>query len=115
MDIDMPNQTIFRAVFASLLLLNCSMGAQAQEHNTLQLPAANSDNTAGSNPPYAMSDRIQSAQEIINEIRDFKKRTQAIHTRTNLLLAESRKLKGEAELMQTKTPILPHAAKLTGS
>jgi hypothetical protein len=113
----MPNKIIFRVVLCSLFLFSPQSWAQGQGHGALQVPnsACDSETSVAEKLPYAMSDRIQSAQEIINNINEFKKLTRGFHARAHQLIAESRRLKGEAEMMQTKTPTLPHAAKLSAA
>jgi hypothetical protein len=62
-----------------------------------------------------MKARIESAQKIIDSVERIKKSVRLYHEHANQLIAESKRLQGEAQVLQTRVPVLPSAAKLSGA
>ncbi len=87
------------------------------------VPAANaSERSSGSSATdnsdvqeARMQPRIESAQSIIDDVTKLKGSIQLFHEHAVELIAQSKRLQGEAQLLQTRTPVLPSAAKLSGA
>ena len=60
-----------------------------------------------------MNARIESAQSILDDVHDLKASMRAFHRKANEVIAQSKRLQGQAEVLLTKTPVLPAAVKLT--
>ena len=56
---------------------------------------------------YILKRRIESAKEIIADTKALKAKAAAFHQRVDLQIAQATKLKGEAQILQIKPPILP--------
>lgn len=62
-----------------------------------------------------MQRRIESARDILSEADKFRARAEAFHKRAEFQIAEAKKLKGKAEILQTRIPAVPGTLKLNGA
>jgi hypothetical protein len=62
---------------------------------------------AETTPSDKLQARIESAEDIIDDAKGLQRRVKAFHQHATQLIAQSRKLQGEAEVLTTKTPVLP--------
>jgi len=91
-------------MLASSLLLSSLAGLSALAEPTSEDNCCQSSN---------LKARVQSAQAILDDIARLETSMKSYHHQAMVLIAQSRKLQGEAEVLQTRTPVLPGYTKLT--
>jgi hypothetical protein len=74
-----------------------------------------SPSTSAKAASETMKARIESAQKIIDSLEKIKKSAKLYHEHAVQLIADSKRLQGEAQVLQTRVPVLPSAAKLSGA
>ena len=77
--------------------------------------APSTSSTSAKEASEVMKARIESAQQIIDSVEKINKSIKLYHEHANQLIAESKRLQGEAQVLSTKVPVLPAAAKLSGA
>jgi hypothetical protein len=66
------------------------------------------------NTETSRQQRIQSAEQIITDTQTWQNKITAFHKQSQILIAESKRLKGEAETLEMKTLNLPKLPPLSG-
>jgi hypothetical protein len=102
---------LFPIILFLLIIFLISGNLMAQSEN---LAAATAQLQVPSDPGNRTQKRIESAEQILTETDAWRNRTKIFHKNSELLIAESKRLKGEAETLEMKTLNLPKMPPLTG-
>ena len=118
----MSEKTLFKIISNSrkhiatsaLFTIFCTIpaGASSSEASNSCCPT---DPNSINDTSAVMKARIESAQSIIDDIDKLKGSVRLYHEHAAELIAQSKRLQGEAQVLQTRAPVLPAAAKLSGA
>lgn len=102
---------LFPIILFLLIIFLISGNLMAQSENTAP---ATAQLQVSSDPENYTQQRIESAEQILTETDTWRNKTKIFHKNSELLVAESKRLKGEAETLEMKTLNLPKMPPLTG-
>ena len=94
----MSKKTFFGFLLSSFMLSSSFAGSVVLAQDSQADACCQSSN---------LNARVQSAQEILDDISNLKTSINTFHHQADMVIAQARKLQGEAEILRTKTPILP--------
>ncbi|HEY9760577.1 MAG TPA: hypothetical protein V6C97_35785 [Oculatellaceae cyanobacterium] len=88
---------------SGISIQTCTAAELKDAHETLAATESVREKDTGDK----LQARIESAEDIIEDAKNLQRRVHMFHQHATELIAQSKRLQGEAEVLTTKTPVLP--------